>query len=312
MKKITFLLFALPFCAFAQQTDNFYQESMNGNVSVISTSSEAVITRNSESQPITSTYTDLTEFQDDFSNDCSGSTITSEDFSGGTTGITECGPTINDQGDGACFPGGEIESGFEITSTGTGSNNTILITAGEIGNTNVLVGANSFADNTVITFTTTTLAVGMTVFNNSDVDTDFSVFDASGTLIESFTLTNAAGSENFFGVISDEAIGSIVVEGANDSGELIGNLEFGDCVLGLSDTSLASQLSVFPIPSRDIVNIESNSRTINSVTLYDILGKNTGVTYDNGTINISTLPTGIYYAKIQSGDQSYTQKIIRE
>ncbi|WP_299227831.1 T9SS type A sorting domain-containing protein [uncultured Psychroserpens sp.] len=76
----------------------------------------------------------------------------------------------------------------------------------------------------------------------------------------------------------------------------------------------ASQLRVFPNPSSDSWYIES-STTINSVVLYDILGKQVVNLSTNSTevkIDGSTLNPGMYFARIEGLNGSKTVKLIKE
>jgi hypothetical protein len=168
-------------------------------------------------------YDNLTDFQAA----CTG-TLAMEDFTNGASTITVCGPVVSSAG-GGCFAAGEIIDGFDVQSTN--SADLVIIPINTFGNTSDLVGAASFADATVINFTgpDDVFAVGMDVYNNLDVDTDFRVYDTGGMLLDFFTLNNAIDTQNFFAVVSTTAIGKIEVEGLNASGELIGNLQFGDC-----------------------------------------------------------------------------------
>src|SRR5690606_23209203 len=51
-------------------------------------------------------------------------------------------------------------------------------------------------------------------------------------LLDSFTVVNTPDTENFFGVISDVAIGKIEFAGEADAGELLGNMAFGTDPVG--------------------------------------------------------------------------------
>ncbi len=187
------------------------------------TSNRRTLVSNNQRNGGTATFTVLADFQAA----CSG-TLVSENFDGGPGGITACGPIASSAGDG-CFPAGELEEGFEITaSNGT---DVIFIEAGAIGNTSTLMGANTFLESTIITFTgpDDVNSVGMDIWNNSDPDTTYDVYDTGGVLMDSYNLNNPSNTENFYGIMTDYAIGHIEIRGANDSGELFGNFLFGDC-----------------------------------------------------------------------------------
>ena len=143
----------------------------------------------------------MTEFQDTYATVCSTSTLVAEDFSSFPPGtVVVCGPEISSTGNG-CFPAGDLVPGFNITSAGPGDNQTVGISPGLFGNTDVVVGANFSTDMTIITFTEETFASGMIVYNNAD--TEFRVFDVNGDLLATYTIPESdVGLESFFGFIS--------------------------------------------------------------------------------------------------------------
>jgi len=233
MKKFT-LLIALFVCAIGfSQTGNenrlsgevsFYELNNSSTINrTETTSNRRTLVSSSQRNSATVTFTLLA----DFLAACTDP-LTSEDFSNGPGGITDCGLIVSSAGDG-CFPPGELEDGFDIQASNVTT--VIYIGAGLIGNTSVLMGANTFVEFTIINFTGAddVFSVGMDIWNNSDPDTDFRVYDTGGVLVETFALNNAVQSENFFGIMTEYAIGHIEIEGLNGSGELYGNFLFGDC-----------------------------------------------------------------------------------
>lgn len=86
----------------------------------------------------------------------------------------------------------------------------------------------------------------------------------------------------------------------------------GDCQLGVNNT-LLSQVSVFPNPVNDILNINvPASVELNGATLYDVLGKATNVSLSNGQINISGLSRGLYILNVNTSAGTLTEKVIIE
>ena len=311
MKKITLLALLIGASAFAQI--NNYQDLVNAGVT--STQGEAIastVTRlNNNRQPVTSTFTNLADFQAAYSAECPTDTATSEDFSPGPTALTVCGATVSDAAN-ICFASGDLASGFAITSTGPGDNEVVFIPIGVIGNTIPLVGANNFFDFTIVTFTEPTFAVGMTILNFSETNTEFRVFGDGGVLLDTFTLTNPSSQENFFGVLADETITSIEIEGAVDSGELFGFLEFGACALSVNE-AISQQFSIYPNPAQNVITIDNRSASqITEARMFDLLGKDTGVRLSDNNLNISSLAPGIYYLSITTPQGSITEKIIKE
>ena len=83
--------------------------------------------------------------------------------------------------------------------------------------------------------------------------------------------------------------------------------------LSVNDFDTA-QFSAFPNPTKNNWNITSSS-IINTVAIYDILGKQVMTLAPNATetiINASSLKSGMYFAKIESDNGSKTVKLIKE
>lgn len=84
-------------------------------------------------------------------------------------------------------------------------------------------------------------------------------------------------------------------------------------VLGVDEFD-ASQISIYPNPANDAVNIQSNS-AIKSITVYDIQGrkiKAAQTTGQHAEMNISALKTGIYLFSIETERGSIMKKIIKK
>ncbi|SDH33970.1 T9SS type A sorting domain-containing protein [Winogradskyella thalassocola] len=74
-------------------------------------------------------------------------------------------------------------------------------------------------------------------------------------------------------------------------------------------TNEITELSVYPNPATDKVNIVSNN-PIDSIEVYDILGKQVQVLKGADEVNVSKLESGIYLFKIRIGNQVETRKIV--
>ena len=74
---------------------------------------------------------------------------------------------------------------------------------------------------------------------------------------------------------------------------------------------------VYPNPSKDIISIKSLGKNVKSIQLFNIEGELVKQTFyqsyqDNFKINISEIPSGIYYLSIECIDNSaYRKKIIK-
>ena len=218
---------------------------------------------------------------------------------------------MSSDGDG-CYTAGELQNGFQLSSSNEG--NTVSIPAGAMGNTDPLAGANIFPDYTIIEFTPNIYAVAMDIWENSAPLTDIRVYGESGDLIETIQLNVPINIQVFFGMIADEPISRIEIQGEQDSGELIGNFYFGATCEALSvNDNILSQLSIYPNPSSEIITINTPSGVeIISTNLYDVLVNVVLKQTTNHQINISSLATGIYLLNINTTAGSIAKKIARK
>ncbi len=82
--------------------------------------------------------------------------------------------------------------------------------------------------------------------------------------------------------------------------------------LGVDDQLLES-ITVYPNPATTTLNIKNpQALVLKNVILYDVLGRNTGVTLENGQMNIENLAKGIYILQLQTEKGTTTKKIMKE
>jgi hypothetical protein len=307
MKKITFLFMMAGAIGFAQQSATYLDATPQEPG--VSSDGLAIITHSF--QGVIDTYDNLSDFNDNLLVFCADPTVDSEEFDGGPGAITDCGLTISSAGDG-CFAAGEIEDGF-VGSASNGTN-MVNIPPGAIGNTDSLIGAIAFAEYTVITFDPNVYAVAMDIWENNDPTTEVRIFDAGGTLIETVSVTTPVNAQTFFGFIADEPISKVELEGANGSGELFGNFIFGaECLIIGVDDNLLSQVSLYPNPATDFVNIQlPNTVEMKSIAVYDVLGKVVANSAINNQINVSQFNSGVYMINIETNQGTVTRKIIKK
>jgi len=311
MKKITFLLMFSATLAFAQ-TPTSYTEVTPVNAANNNTGTAVIVNTNNR-QPILETYDNLADFNAGLAANCQDPTVLFEDFTAGPGAITTCGPIISSAGD-DCFPAGSIEGGFEITSGDPGAPAVVFIPPGAIGNTDPLVGANSFPDFTIINFSPSVYAVAFDVWENEDPQTDIRIFDTTGNLIELITVDTPVNTQTFFGFISDEEVGSVELQGLNDSGELFGQFYFGaNCMELSTNDNLASQVSIYPNPATNSIRINTPSGVdVLSVSISDILGKRSAANFSNGQVDISSLSQGVYIVTIETTQGSLVKKLVKK
>jgi len=113
-----------------------------------------------------------------------------------------------------------------------------------------------------------------------------------------------AGGQTGASYLSSEAcgitdLGSTFADIGFADNHLILNL-IVDEALGLGDNSLAG-VSIFPNPATNVINLDVPSNTeLKSAILFDILGKNTGATLVNGSMNIADLAAGVYILNVET------------
>ena len=309
MKNITFLFFITGGILFAQQPLSFSELSNQNQINEFNGETATVISNGA--QGIIATYVAKVLFDIGLEENCSEPTVSFEDFLGGPASILDCGPIMSSDGD-SCYAAGELQSGFQLSSSNEG--NTVSIPAGAIGNTDPLAGAITFADYTIVEFTPNIYAVAMDIWENNFPLTDIRVYGESGDLIETIQLNVPINIQVFFGMIADEPISRVEIQGEQDSGELIGNFYFGATCEALSvNDNILSQLSIYPNPSSEIITINTPSGVeIISTNLYDVLGNVVLNQTTNHQINISSLATGIYLLNINTTAGSISKKIARK
>lgn len=146
--------------------------------------------------------------------------------------ILSCTPPLNSTTNDACFATGTVLPGLELAVNVTsGGGEYVVLGAGAFGNTNVLVGPNSFPDDVVLNFDPAVRAVGFDLVNPGTPGTSYSVeiFGPGGSLGTTTAIDGAEG--NFWGVDSTDigGITSIVFDGGglSDGAELTTLVTFG-------------------------------------------------------------------------------------
>lgn len=293
---------------FAQQPQSYLEVEATG-ASTQDRDALATIERvDNGRQTIVGTYTTLTDFENALTANCSDTSVTFEDLLNGPAVITDCGLAVSSAGD-DCYAAGELQDGFFIiASLGT----IVSVPAGIIGNVDPLIGANEWDEFTIIIFLPDVYAASMDLWESIDPETIVRIFGTGGALIDTFNVTTPTNTQTFFGFISDEPVTAIELEGSNNSGELFGNFRYGgDCTLSIDQEAL-SQISVFPNPANDVLNIKvPSSIQIESASIFDLLGKESQVQVINGQINVQNLSQGVYILNLRTSAGTLTQKIVK-
>jgi hypothetical protein len=71
------------------------------------------------------------------------------------------------------------------------------------------------------------------------------------------------------------------------------------------------EFSIYPNPVTDILTLKTQEKILN-VTIYDASGKIINAPLNNGQINVSMLPNGVYILKAVTDKAAYQQKLIKK
>lgn len=113
---------------------------------------------------------------------------------------------------------------------------------------------------------------------------------------------NTGGSA--FGVYPSPETGNIYIN--DTSGVYI--FGFSE-LLSIEDEITSTSFTIFPNPTQDVLHIESRE-PIDLIRIYCILGSLVKET-SNTSIRVSELPTGVYFAQINTANHSVTKKFIK-
>lgn len=163
-----------------------------------------------------------------------------------------------------------------------------------------------------------------------DCPTDITVGPDSGqtyfTLPDYVALNEATGTDNCENPITisqDPVAGTQLTDGTHtitfqstDPSGNVGLCSFVltvDETLGIGENDLNAGFEIYPNPANSLINISSKNQTVNSIVIYDILGKrlfsSSNVNSEQVSINISAYSKGMYFLKINN---STTKRIIKE
>lgn len=77
--------------------------------------------------------------------------------------------------------------------------------------------------------------------------------------------------------------------------------------------NFAEMVSIYPNPTTDVFNIQlPASVEVISSSLVDVMGRTTGITYNNGQMNVSSLAQGVYFLNLETSHGSLTQKVVKQ
>lgn len=123
----------------------------------------------------------------------------------------------------ACWSPGDIAERLQVASSG--QNGVAILGPGVANNDSIVTGADSFADNTVLSFSEGGIfALGLDLASNVDSDVQLLLLDDKGTVLASTSLATNLEAR-FWGVVSASPFQRLVV--VSENGELLDNVRFG-------------------------------------------------------------------------------------
>ncbi len=151
------------------------------------------------------------------------------------------------------------------------------------------INANGGADSSVDGF--------MTI--SDDFNSDSSVFTNNSV---TFTASNT------FVVVYIRSLNSV----DGDTEVFYDNFSLTEEALSVNDFS-SSSFKVYPNPANDIISIASNNSVIDSIEIFDILGKKVFSNNEaTDKINVSNLRSGVYIMNINAEGRKFAKKLIIE
>ena len=79
-------------------------------------------------------------------------------------------------------------------------------------------------------------------------------------------------------------------------------------------TEINNTLKIYPNPTNDFINIEIDEEHSNDfiVSIYNSLGIKVRETWNENTISVEDLPSGIYFINVMSEDCNQTRKFLKK
>ena len=74
----------------------------------------------------------------------------------------------------------------------------------------------------------------------------------------------------------------------------------------------SADIKIYPNPVKDELRIESGELIIEKMEIFDITGKAIVNLKSANVINVSALPSGVYFVKIETNNSIVTKKFVKE
>ena len=321
MKQTLFIPILILYCVLtvASQTHSTTaSDFLSGSSDVIALpeDSSSPIYENSQQQSLVF-YSTLDEFQAACTNVDS---LTFEDFEGGPVeDFKKCGTAISSRG-GDCYPADEIQEGVVFTNSGADVGATmIFINSGPFFSIpDPGVSSNNFFSSTHVVFKgeSPVTSVAFDLYSPiGDGMINVRIFGETTGLIDS-VFFDASEVAQFVGFTSEEEIVRLELQNLeNVLIETVAQFYFGSCdiVLDVDNTSL-SNISFFPNPADNEITIDTEE-AIDKIVVYALDGRlltSYSTKSVSPSIDVSMLPSGVYFMEVYSMEKVGTFKFVKE
>ena len=102
-----------------------------------------------------------------------------------------------------------------------------------------------------------------------------------------------------------------ITKSDNGNNLYLDNINLSDKTVGVSQIADPQQLSIYPNPASGIFQVRSGIK-IQGIEIYNMVGEKiySAQWLNNGVIDISSQPAGVYFLKTRSENGAVTKKIV--
>jgi hypothetical protein len=141
-----------------------------------------------------------------------------------------------------------------------------------------------------------------------------SVVPDEGTLMQDEMVTVEI-SLDAMELTEDGYTGKLKIRNNDPVNELVTILVQLVVIVGVDENPTGEYIMVYPNPATDLLRISNTTGNISHITLTNAIGQivvNEVVNAPNVKVDVSNLPTGVYFANIETAKGTATQKVIVE
>lgn len=155
----------------------------------------------------------------------------------------------------------------------------------------------------------------LSILNNPNLTDILSLDNVSPFEVDSFAIANngnlsVCDSELICALIASSGVGKTIINNGPDCNSI---QEVEDmCLLGVEDETLAAQVRLFPNPAIHEFYIQLPDLVqLNSVDVYTVTGRRVASSL-SATVDVRSLPSGVYFAAVDTERGSVIRRLIKE